>query len=202
MIKTKEDLINTYIENDFGELRDLYLSKCYEVGLSVNKACYSTASPIIFTKELVELFGNTDHATNVEYINKKYGKMKKLTQEGLKPTPSPRTRTTYEKVTEDFFFLKGEFERGELYFLGNEDNYHVCETIVDLSIAKYSDKCYRKIETPMDWKEILMETLPKGHGVIDSTIPYHIDINGVYNKEQAKVLAEGILKAIEESGGG
>ncbi len=204
MIKTKEDLINTYIKNDFGELRDLYLSKCYEFGFSVNKACYSTASPLIFTKGLVELCGNTDHATNVEYIDKKYGKMKKFTLEDLKPNPSPRTRATYEKVTEDFFFLKGEFERGELYYLGDEGSYYVCNTIVNLALAMESDICYRKVETPMDWKEILMEILPEGWGVsiVDCSAFDQISIDELYNKEQAKVLAEGILKSIEESGEG
>lgn len=197
MIKTKEDLINTAVFCPHGELRDLYIQKCKEFGIEWNHHNLN-----IDNYSLLYI----DHAGNLQgvitEVDDCYEPVKLLTLEDLKPTPSPRTRTTYEKVTEDFFFLKGEFERGELYYLGDEGSYYSCNSIVDLALAKDSDICYRKVETPMDWKEILMEILPTGWGVIDCSATCHLSVDGMYNKEQAKVLAESILKAIEESGEG
>ncbi|QGF20985.1 hypothetical protein PP409_gp03 [Vibrio phage Seahorse] len=45
MITCKEDLVNTYIENDFGELRDLYVKKAVELGFRLDWLSHSPAGP-------------------------------------------------------------------------------------------------------------------------------------------------------------
>ena len=85
MINCKEDLYGTYIENDNGELRNLYLSKCQEFGLNINSACYVTRSALIFAKEDFGRFGNVDHADTVDFIRFKYNTTKELTLSDLKP---------------------------------------------------------------------------------------------------------------------
>ena len=85
MINCKEDLYGTYIENDNGELRNLYLSKCQEFGLNINSACYVTRSALIFAKEGFGRFGNVDHAEVLDFITSKHGITKELTLSDLKP---------------------------------------------------------------------------------------------------------------------
>lgn len=85
MINCKEDLYGTYIENDNGELRNLYLSKCQEFGLNINSACYVTRSALIFAKEDFGSFGNVDHAEVLGFIINKHDITKELTLSDLKP---------------------------------------------------------------------------------------------------------------------
>lgn len=206
MIKCKEDLINTVVFCPHGELRDLYIQKCKEFGIEWNHHNLN-----IDNYSLLYI----DHAGNLQgvitEVDDCYEPVKLLTLEDLNPTVSPGTRITYEKVMEPIFDLREEFESGKLYFdkdqcshrvFVSQSRYLEVKDLFDLSQAVLDSNLYRKVETPMDWKEILVEILPAGHGVVYSSIPCHINIEGCYNKGQAKVLAEGILKAIDESGEG
>ena len=148
MITCKEDLMNTYIENDFGELRDLYTKKAIDLGLSINVASIVTSSRFIFTKINPEKYGNVDHASRLDYLVSTYGPMKEVTLSDLKPKP-----TKFVKVEEAIFDLKGEFERGELYCknLCASDDYTRLSTEVALFGCASADNIYRKVE--IDWRD-------------------------------------------------
>lgn len=80
MITCKEDLINTYIENDQGELRDLYLEKCDEFGIKTDKSrLYHAKSQTVGALDRdFEVWGNL-HPRTID-------KCRKLTLSDLKPT--------------------------------------------------------------------------------------------------------------------
>ena len=166
MITSREDLINTYIENDHGELRDLYLSECERFNLIINSACHTTDSEVIFTKLDKGKFGNVDHSgPDIEYLLVNYGEMKKLTLSDLKP----RTKVEYELIKFESTagayraMLDGEklySQDGESEFLFDGKNF----VGIDIDGGVYTLEChsnnepfYRKVERPVEWWDDVVE---------------------------------------------
>lgn len=141
MIKCKEDLINTYIENDRGELRDLYISALGRFGVDT---CESDEHFLIYEPDD---YPHMDTAGSGWY---NYTNSRRLTLSDLKP----RTRTEYVKVTESIFGLRDEFERGELYHKFEHAREHSkVKNTESLSQALNNGCCYRKVEKEIDWRE-------------------------------------------------
>ena len=89
MITCKEDLINTYIENDFGELRDLYINKAAELGFDHQGGEYRDMHWyklrfIGITDDNLSPNANRLGQTDVDNVRLSTGK--KLTLSDLKPT--------------------------------------------------------------------------------------------------------------------
>lgn len=153
MITCKEDLIGTYILNDCGELRSMYIKKALELGLSVNSACLTTSSDLIFTKSQSAGFGMVDHAITIEHLEKNYGTQREVTLMDLKPTK-------FVKVEGSIFDLKEELERGELftkkawgeYVLIKEDT-HLALLYEMQSRENSKIGIYRQVE--IDWRDEL-----------------------------------------------
>ena len=190
MITCKEDLIGTYILNDCGELREMYIKKALELGLSVNSACLTTNSDLIFTKSQSADFGMVDHAITIEYLERTYGTQREVTLMDLKPTK-------FVKVEESIFDLKEEFELGELYCknLCASDDYTKLNTEVALFGCAAAGNVYRKVE--VDWVESVIGLAPVGYG-IDRSFSHRLGIAGSYNKEQALTLANAIIASLTE----
>ena len=163
MIKCKEDLINTYIENDHGELRDLYIKKAIELGFSHQG--YRDRDLNWYNLDFIGICEGWDNdmlgQTMSEGEKIDDYECKKLTLSDLKP----RTRTEYEKVTESIFDLRDEFGRGELYFdrdrctggiYVSSDQYQKIRDMNDFSQAALNN-IYRKVEKEIDWRDDICE---------------------------------------------
>lgn len=152
MIKCKEDLINTYIENDHGELRDLYLSKCVEfkIGWVSGKEPFEGEYGITF-----DVIGVNSQGDLCKVHDKRYLMDKKLTLSDLKP----RTRTEYEKVTESIFDLRDEFERGELY--GDDNGVTKIETLAHLGACCQAGNAFKKVEKEIDERQDFIDRFNK-----------------------------------------
>lgn len=160
MIKCKEDLINTYIENDHGELRDLYVKKAIELGFAHQG--YRDRDFSWYNLEFIGICEgwDNDRLGQTMIKNEKINdyECKKLTLLDLKP----RTRTEYEKVTESIFDLRDEFERGELY-CKHEDarEYTQITNTQTLAQALHSGICYRKVEKEIDERREFIDELSR-----------------------------------------
>lgn len=154
MITRKEDLHNTWIKNDRGELRDLYISVAKSFGID-DETCDEGLSFIgIFSEwEGCEIVGNTDTLLFGQ------GSRKQLTIKDLKkekPTP-----TKFVKVEESIFDLKGEFEHGELYQKPEfARDYSLVSNVQALASALDGGFCYRQVE--IDWRDEVVELFGSG----------------------------------------
>lgn len=149
MITKKEDLINTYIENDYGELRDLYIEAMNIFGIrgSVNgRFDYLLEGERKYIACMTEFCRNGQSEWSSNYCDVRA--LKKLTISDLKP----RTRTEYEKVTESIFDLRDEFERGELYFKYSQ-GIEVIKTEQMLLAQIERDGVHRKVEKEIDERQ-------------------------------------------------
>ncbi|CAL9954898.1 hypothetical protein VPHK63_0003 [Vibrio phage K63] len=168
MIKCKEDLINTAVFCHKGELRELYLKKCEQFGVSWNHAGLDISKySLLMVDENTELQGVI--CCNDDF----YLDLKRLTLSDLKP----RTRTEYEKVTESIFDLRDEFERGELYWWYESDCKDKSEFVeirseYDLSTYFAKGNIYRKVEKEIDERQ---EFIEKACKVVDWAIPKTMD---------------------------
>lgn len=164
MITCKEDLINTYIENDHGELRDLYLSKCEYFGFLSN----SGRKPTEMAESSAPYFGMTEtdgalsYSTNWSFAD---NGCKKLTLSDLKP----RTKVEYELIKFESTagayraMLDGEklySQDGESEFLFDGKNF----VGIDIDGGVYTLEChsnnepfYRKVERPVEWWDDVVE---------------------------------------------
>lgn len=162
MITCKEDLFDTYIKNDFGKLRDLYVSACNEFGIEKFIDCkldldviavFSCNSGISDPWELIDINSNDEED--------EISGMTELTLKDLaKPNP-----TKFVKVEESIFDLKSEFERGELYSSDCEGHYTQLKCEKKLYLAAHQDSVYRQVE--IDWRDEVKEVydaveLPSG----------------------------------------
>lgn len=71
-------------------------------------------------------------------------------------------KTSYEKVEQEIFDLKDEFEKGELYFQNNLSG-NIFEQIKneeDIASGLLYTGVYRKVEKPVEWWENLSEKNP------------------------------------------
>ena len=141
MITKKEDLINTYIVNDHGELRDLYISALGRFGVDT---CESDEHFLIYEPD------DYPHMDTASFGWNNYNNSRRLTISDLKP----RTRTKYERVTESIFDLRDEFERGELY-CKHEHAREFTQVINTQTLAQalHGGYCFRKVEKEIDWRE-------------------------------------------------
>ncbi|CAH9011710.1 conserved hypothetical protein [Vibrio phage 191E37-1] len=150
MITCKEDLINTYIENDFGELRRAYIDKAIELGYNHQgnreRGLDWYDLPYIAINDSWDdaYVGQTADVTR--WIRSSESKI--LTLSDLKPTP-----TKFVKVEESIFDLKEEFERGELHCknLCGSDYFIKLNTEVALFGCAAADNVYRQVE--IDWRD-------------------------------------------------
>ncbi|AUR98231.1 hypothetical protein NVP1248O_17 [Vibrio phage 1.248.O._10N.261.54.F1] len=144
MITCKEDLVNTYIENDFGELRDLYINIALNYGV---ETCGGSNTDYLLN---VHVIGVKDwgFGPQLEWIDREFKNARLITLSDLKPTP-----TKFVKVEESIFDLKGEFERGELYSSDCEGHYTQLKYKKSLYLAAHQDSIYRQVE--IDWRDEL-----------------------------------------------
>lgn len=146
MITCKEDLHNTWIKNDKGELRDLYISVASSFGVK-NETCMGGLPFIGIFSEWGEcgFVGNTSELL-FDQESRKQLTIKDLKKEKPKPTK-------FVKVEESIFDLKGEFERGELYSSDCEGHYTQLKCEKKLYLAAHQDSVYRQVE--IDWRDEL-----------------------------------------------
>lgn len=162
MITCKEDLLNTFIINDKGSLRDAYLCKLKEFGF---EWYHQSGKPTQNHLNAFEILVNTDNKIdwNVRVNDGKVSR-KQLTLSDFKPA-----RTEYVKVIGSIFKLKAELEAGELYheILGSSE----LVVIDDESVLIYelqNENVYRKREiTWQDEVEEYLLTCNSGCGMFD-----------------------------------
>lgn len=159
MITCKEDLINTAVFCPKGELRDLYIEKCSELGVSWEHASDINKYTFLFILDDMKLNGIM--AQSDGYRNE----CKRLTLSDL----NPRTKEVYEKVdfnsTSDAYraMLDGDAlynHDGSSKFLFDGKNF----IGIDDDGAVYSMEChsnkepfYRKVTKPIEWYEDAIE---------------------------------------------
>lgn len=72
----------------------------------------------------------------------------------------PRTKVEYVEVTDSIFDLRPDFEAGELFSKVNHArDYSTINNTQTLAQALHQSCCYRRIETPITWKEELYDYL-------------------------------------------
>lgn len=146
MITCKEDLIDTYIENDFGELRDLYIKIALEHNV---KVCGGGGCDYLLSKNSIGV-RDWGSGSQFEWNNGDFENAKLITLPDLKPTP-----TKFVKVEESIFDLKGEFERGELYSSNCEGHYTQLKCEKKFYLAAHQDSVYRQVD--VDWRDEVAE---------------------------------------------
>ena len=144
--------MNTYIENDFGELRKTYIDKAIELGY--NHQGNRERGLDWYDLPYIAINDSWDDA----YVGQtadvtrgiRFSESKILTLSDLKPTP-----TKFVKVEEPIFDLKAEFENGELYSSDCEGCYTQLKCKKKLYLAGYQDSIYRQVE--IDWRDEVKE---------------------------------------------
>lgn len=170
MITCKEDLMNTYIVNDKGALRDAYLAICGKFNLhnlesEKFKAEFYADSYIVCNSYSLPTseWLLQSHASADDSI------LSRVVMSDLKPT-----RTEYVKVTDSIFDLKADFEKGELY----EKDSGYCKLISesDFAFAYRENAIYRKVEREITWQDELERLYPvnaiNGHVSFKQLITY------------------------------
>jgi hypothetical protein len=132
------DLKNTYIENDFGELRDLYITSRNAGTLSFYKTTPLYSGNFIWS-------GDDDH---LGFASEKFcieQGCRKVTLADLKP----RTKVRYVLVgDESIFSLKEDFEKGNLY----DGPIHTKVTREAHLISSWNNGIlYRRVEKELTW---------------------------------------------------
>ena len=160
MIACKEDLMNTYIRNDNGELLELYIASCLKFGFHLSPAFNGSE---LLDDEFMFIATGID-GDSVWAVNNRYDAMtSQITISDLKPKQCKPTK--FVKVEESILDLKGEFERGELYSSDCEGHYTQLKCEKKLYLAAHQDSVYRKVE--IDWRDEVKEVydaveLPSG----------------------------------------
>ena len=133
------DLKNTYIENDFGELRDLYIDALTMAGVNCEDC---DTFYLIYEPSDLECLDGAGNGWKSKYNSRK------LTLADLKP----RTKTEHVKVDGDsIFHLKPDFEAGELY--AGTSQFDLITTEGDLCDAWVNGYLYRKVEREITWQD-------------------------------------------------
>lgn len=161
MITCKEDLMNTYIENDFGELREVYLSVCSKFGLHLYHDGEQSFDVNFYDGKYIrcDKYSLEDSENVLQSIDDnclgKYNE-KQLTLSDLKP----RTKVVYEKVN---FSSVGECVQsvhdnyGEYFFLNKGTGEYQIAEYQDSAWYWKEDNIYIKVEKEIDWREELNE---------------------------------------------
>ncbi len=188
MITCKEDLHNTWIKNDKGELRDLYISIAASFGIK-NEILMSGLPFIGIFSE----WGGCGFVGNTSELLFDQESRKQLTIKDLKKEkPKP---TKFVKVEESIFDLKEEFEKGELYVSTCEGHYTQILGENGLFLAAFNNSIYRQVE--IDWRESVVSIAPRGYGV-SAWGEVDLRIDGSYSKEQALILANAIIESLTD----
>lgn len=161
VIKCKEDLINTYIENDHGELRDLYLAKCKEFGICADDIDKNSGTIGVLDRCDISMWHNLMERT-IE-------KCKKLTLSDLKP----RTRTEYEKVSYDSAWKAAKdheerklelWRKSDLSEVIKGNNWKAIQSPSEAAL--YHFDLYLKVEKEIDWRD-------ESHGYLANKTGFH-----------------------------
>ncbi|AUR98912.1 hypothetical protein NVP1256O_73 [Vibrio phage 1.256.O._10N.286.45.F8] len=156
MITKKEDLMNTYIENDFGELRKAYIDKAIELGY--NHQGNRKRGLDWYDLPYISINDSWDDAyvgqTADVTIGIRFSESKILTISDLKP----RTKTEFVKCefSREWEAVRYYNEDGELFVVDCNGNY---TNVNDISGAWYEVVCknyhniYRKVETEIDERQ-------------------------------------------------
>ncbi|QIQ61320.1 hypothetical protein V039C_0042 [Vibrio phage V039C] len=162
MITCKQDLINTYIENDNGELRDLYIKKAIDLGV---KTCDGGRFEYLLDKVTIGV-RDWGYGAQLEWNNREFSDAKHITLSDLKP----RTKVEYEKVTDSIFDLKDEFESGLLFTKKFNQEWHQIKTeeqlgnLLSMNDDPTKNGIYRKVERPVEWWEDAVEYIRSLNG--------------------------------------
>ncbi|CAH9016450.1 putative coil containing protein [Vibrio phage 511E55-1] len=164
MITKKEDLINTYIENDLGELRKAYIDKAIELGymhqwdIVRNYDWYNLPYIGIKRNWSLEFIGQTSDATR----GIRDTKSKLLTLSDLKP----RIKTEFVKVNygmEHFAAGSDLFSGRDLHVLSRDGNYYKIKSQDKAVKASQDGRIYEKVETEIDERQEFIDECQK-HG--------------------------------------
>lgn len=159
MIACKEELLNTYIINDKGALRDAYLGKLKEFGF---EWYFQSGKPAKHHLNAFEILVNANNKIDWnDKVNNGMKSRKRLTISDFKPT-----HTEYVKVTDSIFDLKAELEAGELYVKHkNKDKHYQINSEQWLVSAKNNGNVYRKVEHEITWQDELRNAIKNGQAV-------------------------------------
>lgn len=205
MITCKEDLINTYIENDYGELRDLYIEAMNIFGIrgSVNgRFDYLLEGERKYIACMTEFCRNGQSEWSSNYCDVRA--LKKLTLSDLKP----RAKVEYDHLDRTNFNvwdLKPLFDSGELYSKTSEGEYDQYSASSPTYMLKHFMEygVYRKVERQVEWWEDAAEYIRSLNGeanAIDFTDASSdgkkmaMNISVVLDERQAKDFARILLK--------
>lgn len=158
MINKKEDLYNTYIVNDHGELRDLYLNACDKFGIK-RFASFGGEMGVICVWSC-----NGGHSDPFELIDMGEGELageEQLTLADLKPQPK-RMREEYVHCGFDreWQAVRHYNEEGELFVIDCVGDF---TNVNDISGAWYEVVCksynslYRAVEVEVSERDEFIE---------------------------------------------
>lgn len=209
MITCKQDLINTYIENDHGELRDLYVKNAVKLGFRLDWLSHSPDGPLNKIVATCHWNGEecafTGQTSYLPISTVDMSSLRKLTISDLKP----RTKVGYEKVTESIFDLKDDFESGILFTKKFNQEWHQIKTeeqlgnLLSMNDDPTKNGIYRKVERSVEWWEDAVEYIRSLNGeanAIDFTDAdgdgkkMAMNISVVLDERQAKDFARILLE--------
>lgn len=188
MITCKEDLINTYIENDHGELRDLYIEKMKEHGI---RSCGDSDFKYLHEGKKKYIACMTEFNKNGQCEWSCYASdvddLKQLTLSDLKPTKESTAVETLERMGYEWHggelwkpplgkpkfeveYVKAEFDNAWQAVKAFEDGeelytYFQVEGWVLVGHAQQVvpnwqvEKLYRRTEKQVDWRDECLEFL-------------------------------------------
>ena len=158
MITKKEDLMNTYIRNDNGELLELYIASCLEFGFHLSPAFNDSK---LLDDEFMFIATGID-GDSVWAVNNRYDAMtSQITISDLKP----RTKTEFVKVEYSHAWeIVKLYEDGVELFKTDSDELQI-ERINSIALrAQARYPFYRKVETEIDERQEFIDAVIGGNG--------------------------------------
>jgi len=189
VISCKEDLLNTYIENDNGELLYAYLSELRRFGFKWPENtvwdwqfCYASNG-----------FECPQQAPcDDELINEGW---RKLTLSDLKPK---RTKVEYKKVLSVFNLDRDKMRNGEYGELDADGEFYSRYEEVSIVLSLTNNGLYEKAEKEVEWWEAAAEYAQNVGSVRNISITGgDMSIQGYMTKGQWKEFAKLILEGCE-----
>lgn len=167
-VLSKEELLNTYIVNDFGELRDVWLEQIQTTcGAFIHQ--YSTTNEVQFYSEdtdltHMDLVGTKDYTLcGCKYFEESYNGRQLFLEDFLIPveeTPAPKTKTTYTKYDGLLWEAVRDMqeEKGEFFFKCEEmtNPYQSVISAVNLAVL-FEGGVYTKEEVETTWYDDWLE---------------------------------------------
>lgn len=197
MITKKEDLINTYIENE-PETTKTYIELCNKFGIHFEWNGDSSGEINEQNAKYVEIYRGAYYFTNLP------GDIKKLTLSDLKP----RTKVEYEKANfepeEIWKAFKEHQEVGFLYVKTSGEYECLLDGVFNLAMAiSQGDQLYRKVERPVEWWEDAAEFVKENSCNINPVVR-KLDDGGFYieskmTRDQWRNFARILLEQEDEN---